>query len=156
MTTTHHPAHHEANAGNPRRAATTRSIADRAERRLRRVLAANATTSVVAGAALAIAPDRLDDLLGTGQPGWVRIVGIAVVLFGIDVAWLARRPRRDLVRFTPAVIVADVAWVVLSVVTLLLGWFAGAGIAAVIAMAVAVDTFALLQFAAWRGLRTTV
>ncbi|MGI9644947.1 MAG: hypothetical protein ACR2O6_06525 [Ilumatobacteraceae bacterium] len=154
MTTTDHRTDQATHVDNPRRAAGARSHAARAERRLRRVLAANATTSIVAGAAMAIAAGSIDDLLGTGHAGWVRIVGIAVVLFGVDVAWLARRPRQDLVRFTPVVIAADAVWVVLSVATLLLGWFDGAGIAAVIAMAVAVDTYALLQFGAWRTLRT--
>jgi len=140
---------------NPRRAASERSLAGRAERRLRRALRLNATTSVTSGAVLAFAPGALDELLGAGHPGWVRLVGVAVALFGLDVAWLSRRPRHDLERFTPVVIAADLAWVVLSAVTIVAGWYEGAGIAVVIAMALAVETFAFLQFTAWRQLRRT-
>lgn len=126
-----------------------------AERRLRLTLRANAVTSIVCGSILALAPHALDDLLGTGHPGWVRLVGIGVVLFGADVWWTSTRPLGKLVRQAPGIIAADAAWVVLSIVTLLLGWFSGWGIAAVIAMALAVDTFAFLQFRSWRVLRTT-
>ncbi len=151
MTTTNH---HRSPADSPRRATPVRWTAHGAERRLRVVLGVNATTSIVAGLVLAVAPDRIDDLLGTGRPGWVRVVGLAVVLFGLDYAWVSRSPRAWLTRLTPAVIAGDVAWVVLSVVTLLLGWFSGGGVAAVILVAVAVDTFATLQYLAWRDLRS--
>lgn len=142
-------------ASSARRAALDRSQRHRAERRLRGTLRANAATSFVSGALLAIAPDRLDELLGTGRPGWVRTVGIAVVGFGLVVGWLSVRPVDELMRDTPVVVAADVGWVVLSIVTILLGWYDGGGIVAVLAMAVAVDTFAFLQFTSWRTLRRT-
>lgn len=142
-------------AENPRRAVSQRSQTSRTERGLRGALSANAAMSVLLGTVIAIAPERVEDLLGTGRPGWVRIVGLAVVLFGLDCAWVSRRQRSQLMAFTPGIIAADLSWVALSVVTLLLGWFSGGGAAAVIAVAVVVDTFATLQFLSWRELRRT-
>ncbi len=120
--------------------------------RLRAVLAANATMSVSTGMAMAVVPDVVDELLATGHPGWVRLVGIGLVLFGLDVALLSRSSVARLRRFTPWIVAADVAWVAASALVLLLGWFAGGGVVAVIAVAIAVDGFATLQFLTWRRL----
>ena len=103
---------------------------------------------------MAIVPERVERVLGTGYPGWVRLVGIGVVVFGIDVALLSARPSDQLRRWTPVVIGADIAWVAASVVTILLGWYSTSGVIAVVAMAGAVDTFAVLQFRAWRQTTT--
>ena len=56
-------------------------------------------------------------------------------------------------RITPQIVAGDVGWVVASVVTVLLGWYSGSGVVAVLAMAAVVDVFALLQWTAWRRLR---
>ena len=48
----------------------------------------------------------------------------------------------------------DASWVVASVGTVTLGWYSGGGAVAVLAMAVVVAAFAVLQFFALRQLHT--
>lgn len=123
------------------------------ERRLRLVLRANATSCIISGVALAVAPGTIDELLGTGHPGWVRLVGLALLPFAALVAWLSTVDNGLLQRITPAIIAGDVGWVTASIATVLLGWYSGSGVVAVLAMALLVDIFALLQFNAVRHLR---
>lgn len=104
---------------------------------------------------MAVAPGTVDELLGTGHSGWVRLVGLALLPFAALVVWLSTADNEMLRRMTPAIIVGDVGWVVASIATVLLGWYSGSGIAAVLAMALLVDVFALLQFNAVRHLRRT-
>ena len=125
------------------------------EAKLRRVLRLNAANCIVSGTALAIAAGPIDDLLDTGHPGWIRLVGLGLLPFAALCWWVAAGPVQRLRRVTPFIVAGDVDWVIASVVTVLLGWYSGGGIIAVLAMAVVVDTFAVLQFAGWRRLRTT-
>ena len=46
------------------------------------VLRLNALNSIVFGVALATVPGRIDQLLDTGHPGWIRVVGLGLVPFG--------------------------------------------------------------------------
>jgi len=101
---------------------------------------------------MAAAPGLVDDLLGTGRVGSIRLVGVALVFFAAFVAWLSTADRRALQKYAPGIIAGDVGWVIASVVTVLLGWYSGTGIVVVLVMALAVDTFALLQFVAVRRL----
>lgn len=122
---------------------------------LRGVLRANALNSIVFGALLATIPNRIDRVLGTGHPGWIRVVGLGLIPFGAMCAWSAAASPATRRRITPQIVVADVVWVVASVVTVLLGWYSGRGIVAVLAMAAIVGLFALLQWHAWRRLQVT-
>lgn len=133
-------------------AATSASGVD-CERRLRLVLRANATSCTISGLAMAVAPGTVDELLGTGHSGWVRLVGLALLPFAALVVWLSTTENEMLQRITPAIIIGDVGWVAASVVTVLLGWYSGSGMIVVLAMALLVDIFALLQFNAVRHLR---
>jgi len=126
--------------------------ASNTESKLRFVLRTNATTSALGGLAMAVGPGAVDQLLGTGQPGWVRIVGLALLPFAALVAWLSTTDRRRLALHTPGIVVGDVVWVVASVVTVLLGWYPSSGVIIVLAMAAGVDTFAVLQFVLLRRL----
>ena len=128
----------------------------RCERKLRSVLRLNAANCVVSGTALAFAAGPIDDLLDTGRPGWVRLVGIALLPFAALCVWVSAGPLQRLHKATPLIIAGDVNWVIASVVTVLLGWYSGGGIVAVLALAVAVDMFAVLQFVGWRQLRTAL
>ncbi|MGA9277847.1 hypothetical protein [Ilumatobacter sp.] len=127
-----------------------RSCADK----LRLVLRLNALNSLVFGALLTAVPERIDDVLDTGHPGWVRVVGVALLPFAALCAWLSTTSVDTLRRVTPEIIVADVTWVVASIATVLLGWYSAGGAVAVLAMAALVDTFALLQWVAWRRIST--
>ena len=102
---------------------------------------------------MAAAPGVIDDMLGTGHTGWVRLVGLALLPFAAFVAWLSTASSRQLRLHTPGIVAGDVGWVIGSIATVLLGWYSGIGIAAVLAMALVVDVFALLQFNALRHLR---
>lgn len=104
---------------------------------------------------MAIAPATTDDVLGTGHPGWVRVVGLALLPFAALVVWLSTTHPERLRLVTPGVIAGDAAWVVASIATIALGWYSGGGIALVVAMAVMVDVWAFLQWSAWRQLRPT-
>ncbi len=122
--------------------------------RLRRALRVDSAFSFTSGLILALAPDRIDDLLGTGHAGWIRLVGIGFLVFGLDVLVVSRSGETNLRRWTPAVIAANVAYVVASIVTVLLGWYSTGGAVAVLAAAALVDTFAVLQWRSWRQLST--
>jgi len=123
--------------------------------RLRLVLRLNAANSLLAGSLLAAVPARVDDLLDTGHPGWIRVVGLALLPFAALCAWVSTASLRQLRRVTPLIIGGDVSWVVASLATVLAGWYSGRGAVAVVAMAAVVDLFALLQWSAWRTLRPT-
>lgn len=125
------------------------------EPKLRRVLRLNAANCIVSGTALAVAAGPIDDLLDTGHPGWIRLVGLGLLPFAALCSWVAAGPLQRLRTVAPLIVAGDVNWVIASVVSVLLGWYAGGGVVAVLAMAVVVDTFAVLQFVAWRRLRTT-
>lgn len=103
---------------------------------------------------LAIAPNALDDLLGTGYPGWVRVVGLALLPFALSVAWLSTVEQQRLRLFTPAVVAGDLGWVAASIATIVFGWYSAGGAVAVGVMALVVDVYAGLQWWAWRSLRS--
>lgn len=157
MTTTdahHRPTSAADDARTPPPATAVAPADATAERRLRRALRADAVVSLASGLALAIAPERLDDLLGTGRPGWVRVVGLAFLVYAVDVALVAAADRRRLRMLAPAIVAANAVYVVASIVAVLAGWFDGAGIAAVIAGAVAIDVLGFVQFRSWRAMRS--
>ena len=128
--------------------------AEIAERRLRQVFRANVLTSAVSGIVMAIAPGTVDELLGTGHSGWVRLVGLALLPFAAFVAWLSTADLRQLQLHTPGIVAGDVAWVVASVATIAFGWYSSGGNVAVGAMALAVDVFAGLQLMFWNRIRS--
>ncbi len=130
----------------------SRGDASDRSRMLRMALRVNAGNSALCGIALLAGATTFADWLGTGHPGWIRLVGLGLLPFAAWVAWISIGDAARLRRETPAVIGGDIAWVVASVVTLVLGWYDGAGIALVIAMAVVVEAFATAQFIGWRRL----
>lgn len=115
---------------------------------------ANAANCVVSGTVLAVAARPIDDLLDTGHPGWIRVVGVGLLPFAVICWWVAAGSLDRVRRATPFIVAGDVTWVAASVVTVLFGWYSGGGAAAVLAMAAVVDVFAVLQFVAWRRLST--
>lgn len=137
MSTTHVPTH-------PTTAEAGTEVAA-AERNLRTVLRVDAVISAVSGLALAVAPNALDDVLGTSQPGAVRAVGIAFLLYAADIALLSRAGTATLRRFAPAVVVANELYVVATVATIALGWYATAGAVLVAAAGAIVGGLAIAQ-----------
>lgn len=123
------------------------------ERGLRLVLRANAASSTISGSVMVMAPGVVDDLLGTGHPGWIRLVGAALLPFAVFVFWLSMSAVGHVRTFTPVIVAGDIGWVVASIATVALGWYSGAGNVAVLAMALLIEGFAIAQFSGWHHLR---
>ncbi len=121
--------------------------------RLRLLLRLNAVNSFVCGLVLLVGAEWFADWLGTGHPGWIRVVGAGLLPFAALLVWTAAGDVDRLRSETPMIVAGDLGWVIASVIALTLGWFSGAGVALVIAMALVVDAFALLQWRDWRRLR---
>ena len=122
-------------------------------RHLRLVLRANAATSAVAGGVATAVPHWLDELLGTGHPAWIRVVGLGLLLFALEVLTVSRAERPHLVSGTRAIVVADTAWVVATVVTIALGWYDTTGAVVMAVAGLGVADFAVAQHVLRRRLR---
>jgi ribosome-associated toxin RatA of RatAB toxin-antitoxin module len=127
----------------------------REAQRLRNALRLNAATSLAGGLVAAVAPTALDRLLGSGHPGWVRVVGVGLVVYALDLLVLAGSRMTRLLRWTPYVVGADVAWVAASIVGIAAGWLSGPGTAVMAAVGLAVGFFAWRQQRAHLGLRAS-
>lgn len=124
-----------------------------AAQRLRNTLRLNAATSLAGGLVLVVAPGPLNRLLGTGSPGWVRIVGAGLVLFALDVGALAGARIRRLTTMTPLVSTGDGAWTLASAATIAAGWYSTPGSVIAGAVAVMVGTFGVRQLVLVHRLR---
>jgi hypothetical protein len=116
-----------------------------AAQRLRNTLRLNALTSASSGLVAAIAGGPVDRLLGTDSPGLVRLIGIGLVGFALGVLAIAGARLSRVLRWSAAVIAADVVWVIASVATIAAGWYSTSGTIAVAAVATMVATFAIRQ-----------
>lgn len=124
----------------------TRIRSSRDDRMLRAVLATNATTSALGGLVAAVAGTWLDDeLLGTGHPGWVRLAGAGLIVFGIAVALVSRSATGALPDRARLVSVADAGWVVFTIVTILAGWYSTTGAVLMAVVAAMVTVFGVEQ-----------
>jgi hypothetical protein len=118
--------------------------------RVRNTLRLNAFTSLLGGLAAAVPAGLTDRALGTHHSGWVRVVGLGLVLFAIDVATIAGARASRLLRWTPVIIAADIARVFASIATIVAGWYSTSGAIVVGALAVIVGSFAARQFVTHR------
>lgn len=116
----------------------------------RRALTADAVFSGVSGLALATLAPFWAEVLLQSPPVWLspalRVLGGGLVSFAAVLVWLAAAPERT-ARWTQLVIWADLAWVAMTVVLLVILWaqFTGAGITLLIAVAAVVAVFGMLQ-----------
>lgn len=117
---------------------------------LSRLLVSNGTFCFTNGVIFTLAANPLADFLDT-LPIMMRILGIGLILYGAFVTYMATR-QIITKGFTLFTILADSAWVLLSILLLVLPVFNfateakwGIGITAI-----CVDTFATLQFLEWR------
>lgn len=122
---------------------------------LRIVLGANATTSGLGGLIAAVAPGPLDEVLGTGQEGWVRLVGIGLVAFAALVVVTSRLDREQLVRLVPGISLGDGSWVVGTVIAIGLGWFSTSGAVVMGLVGLMVGVFGVEQALLVRALSST-
>ncbi|SLN13672.1 hypothetical protein [Oceanibacterium hippocampi] len=130
------------------------SVGSKSTSPLAAVLAVNALSSALCGLALVTFAGTLASLffaapftlLGLDAAGWLRIVGVGLLLFAADVLYVARRKLHWRAAIK-AIIAADFGWVAGSVLLLVLAGeqFTGLGAIAVVAVALAVLVYAVLQ-----------
>ena len=125
-----------------------------AGQRLRNTLRLNALTSTVGGLVCVVAGGWTSTVLGTGHAALVRLVGLVLVVFAVDVGAVAGSRVSKLSRWATVVSIADAMWVAATVATVAAGWYSAAGVVVVGAVALMVGGFGLGQFRAWRHLRT--
>lgn len=117
---------------------------------LSRLLVSNGTFCFTNGIILTLAAKPLSDFLGT-LPIVMSILGIGLILYGAFVTYMA---TRSIITkgFTLFTILADSAWVLLSILLLVLPAFNFTADSkwAIGITAICVDTFATLQFLEWR------
>lgn len=113
---------------------------------LRQALLADAVTTAACAALLIAGASLLDEALGL-PAALLRGAGLVLMPFAALVAWLGTRPRLPRTAVL-AVIGVNALWAADSLLLLLGGWVAptAAGLAFVIAQAVAVAMYAELQF----------
>ena len=117
---------------------------------LSRILLANGVFCSTSGLIFTLAANPLAGFLNT-LPLVMTILGIGLLLYGMFIMYMSMRSAitRDFTLFT---VLADSAWVVFSVLLLILPMFNFAADAkwAFGVVAVVVDVFATLQFMEWR------
>ena len=119
----------------------------------RRVLRANGVFSVLSGAALAAASKPIARFLGPDISLALLIVGGATFLYAVYLLWVLSRPAVRQ-RLLVTIGVADAAWVVVSLILLLMPGisFTGGGRWAVGVLGLIVAGFAAVEFyALWRA-----
>lgn len=120
--------------------------------RLRALLRADAAFCAALGLAAAAAAGAVADLLGPDVPATVaRVVGVALVLYALDLAVTSRLAERWQ---RPAAVVAaagNAAWVLGTLVLVALGAFSTAGAAVMLVVALVAAELGVLQLRALRG-----
>ena len=120
---------------------------------LRHILNANAMFSATSGLFFLLAARPLGNFLGTTAP--VMYI-LAAVMFGYA-AWIAFHTSRPEISrgFTLFTVIGDSAWVLFSILILLVPGlnFSPEAKWAIGITAICVDVFATLQFLAWRRMR---
>lgn len=120
---------------------------------LRHILNANAMFSATSGLFFLLAAKPLAEFLGT-TPSVMYILAIVMFGYAVLIAFNTYRPliSREFTLFT---VIGDSAWVVASILLLVLPWFTFTSGAkwAIGITAICVDIFATLQFLEWRKMR---
>lgn len=116
-----------------------------------RILQINATATAATGLAMLAARGFLPPLFGLASPMLLDLIAIFFLAYAAGLFYVAARPpveRGALLTFAAA----DTAWVVGSVLVLLMFWpqLTPIGRVLIIGVAIIVDAFAMLQFRAAR------
>jgi hypothetical protein len=115
------------------------------------LLRLDAVTCAASGALAVAAAPAVADALGPDVPTTaVRVVGVALLLWAVDVGLLSRASGRLLRRGTAAVAGVNVAWEVATVVLVAAGAFSVGGAVLALAVAAVVGGLGLLQLRALR------
>lgn len=119
--------------------------------RLRTLLRADAALCAGTGLLAAAAPAAVADLLGPDVSATaVRVVGIALVLYALDLAAISRAAARWQRPAARVAGVGNVAWELATVVLVALGAFSVTGAVLALAVAAVVGGLGLLQLRAAR------
>lgn len=120
---------------------------------LSRLLVSNGTFCFTSGIIFTLAADPLAGFLST-LPIVMTLLGSGLILYGAFITFMATRPVITR-KFTLFTILADSAWVLLSILLLVLPVFTFTTQAkwAIGITAICVDTFATLQYLEWRKLQ---
>lgn len=120
---------------------------------LRRWLGLDAAVTGANGLAYLALSGPLSDLLGLDR-GLLLVLGAVLVVYALDVAWIARRPVPP-ARLVALVVDINVAWAVASLVVLVTGVVdpTTAGYVWVPLQAAVVLGFAVVQYGLLRGIR---
>jgi len=84
-------------------------------------------------------------MLGVGQVWLIRLLGAGLLVFAGGVLWVSQSPRPTLDTWSAQVSMADVGWVLGTIVVVALGWLSSTGAIAMGVIALAVLTLGLLQ-----------
>ena len=109
------------------------------------VLMTNAATSFAGGALGLAAAPWLSEQLGFDHVALTRIISIGLMLFALNVAWLARSRAERTVRWSAAVSIGDFTWVAATVALIAAGSLTTAGVVVAMVLALGVLDFGLLQ-----------
>ncbi|MDX1413049.1 MAG: hypothetical protein R3293_02600 [Candidatus Promineifilaceae bacterium] len=114
---------------------------------LKNALRGNALFSGLSGIVALLGSQYLAEFTGLGSSMLFTILGIVLILYGIDLWWVSSREQIDH-RFAWAAIILDVLWVAGSAAILLSGWpaLSVAGRWTVFIIAELVALFAVIQF----------
>lgn len=114
---------------------------------LRNALRGNALFSGFSGMVSVFAAQSLAAFTGLQEPLVFIVIGVVLILFALDLIWIASRESIDR-RFVWAVIILDIAWVAGSAIILLLDLIplTVAGRWTTILLAETVAVFAILQY----------
>ncbi len=119
--------------------------------RLRTVLRVDAVVTAAVGAVALLAPSSLSELFGT--PTVLRVVGAVLLVAAADIALLARIDGRRLALVGTVVGELALAWVAATAVVIGLGLAEPAGIALLVAVALATAAFGVTELRLAKQLR---
>jgi hypothetical protein len=113
---------------------------------LRTALRANAAFSTATGIGMLLAPAAAGALLGVDAPWVLRGIGLALLIFAVDLVWFSRS-ERTLRTIGQAAVAGDAAWVLgtLALATLMPGLLSTSGWMMAAGVALAVGGFAVAQ-----------
>lgn len=117
-----------------------------------RILQINATATAATGLAMLAGRAFLPPLFGLASPLLLDLIAIFFLVYAAGLLYFAARPHVDRSALL-AFAAADGAWVVGSVVVLLMFWpqLTPIGRLLIVGVAIVVDVFAMLQFRAARS-----
>lgn len=123
---------------------------------LRRALQGNGAFSLTSGLVLALGAKSIAAFMGVGATAVFMALGIVLLIYGVDLFWVASKAEIDR-RLAWTAVILDNAWVAGSYLLLLAGWLplTVAGKWTIVLLAEVVSIFAIWQIIGLRRVTTT-